>query len=81
MATVKVLGSGCSKCRVLEQLLLSLKATHNLTFDLVKITDIDEIISYETMMTPGLVIDDEFKSVGVVPKDSFLLQWLRKEPS
>ena len=46
-----------------------------------KITDIDEIISYETMMTPGLVIDDEFKSVGVVPKDLFLLQWLRKEPS
>ena len=38
MATVKILGSGCSKCKVLEQRLLSLKATHNLTFDLVKVT-------------------------------------------
>lgn len=79
MATVKILGSGCSKCKVLEQRLLSLKATHNLTFDLVKVTDIDEIISYGVMMTPGLVVSGELKSVGAVPKETLLLEWLREE--
>jgi len=76
MVTVKMLGSGCSKCKVLEQRLLELKAVHNLDFDLVKVTNIDEIISYGIMMTPGLVVNSTLKSVGTVPADSVLLDWL-----
>jgi hypothetical protein len=75
--TVKILGSGCSKCKVLEQRLLALKATHNLDSDLVKITGIDDIISYGIMMTPGLVINGTVKSVGTVPNDAVLLDWLQ----
>jgi small redox-active disulfide protein 2 len=78
MVSVKLLGAGCSKCQVLEQRLLGLKSTHNLNFDLVKITDLDEIISYGIMMTPGLVINGKLKSVGTVPKDAALLQWLQE---
>ena len=79
MKTVKVLGAGCSKCKVLEQRLLALKTGHGLQFDLIKITDVDEIISHGIMMTPGLVINGQLKSVGTVPKDSQLLQWLKEE--
>ena len=75
MKNVKV--AGCSKCKVLEQRLRALKTEHGLDFDLVKITDLNEIISYGIMMTPGLVINGEVKSVGTVPKDSLLLQWLK----
>jgi small redox-active disulfide protein 2 len=75
---VKLLGSGCSKCKALEQRLQALKSKHGLDFDLVKITDLNEIISYGIMMTPGLVINGEVKSVGTVPKDSELLQWLKE---
>jgi small redox-active disulfide protein 2 len=78
MTSVKVLGSGCSKCKALEQRLQALKTEHGLDFDLVKITDLNEIISYRIMMTPGLVINDVVKSVGTVPKDSQLLQWLKE---
>lgn len=78
MKNVKVLGSGCSKCKALEQRLLALKGEHGLDFELVKITNLDEIISYGIMMTPGLVINDVVKSVGAVPKDSQLLQWLKE---
>lgn len=78
MKNVKVLGSGCSKCKALEQRLQALKSEHGLEFDLVKITDLDEIISYGIMMTPGLVINGVVKSVGTVPKDSQLLQWLKE---
>jgi len=79
MKTVKVLGAGCSKCKVLEQRLLALKTGYGLDFDLIKITDLNEIISYGIMMTPGLVINGELKSVGTVPKDSQLLQWLKEQ--
>ena len=78
MKNVKVLGSGCSKCKVLEQRLQALKTEHGLDFDLVKITDLNEIISYGIMMTPGLVINGVVKSVGTVPKDSQLLQWIKE---
>lgn len=78
MKSVKILGSGCSKCKALEQRLLALKTEHGLDFDLVKITDLNEIISYGIMMTPGLVINGEVKSVGSVPKDSQLLQWIKE---
>ena len=78
MKSVKVLGSGCTKCKVLEQRLQALKTEHGLDFDLVKVTDLNEIISYGIMMTPGLVINGVVKSVGTVPKDSQLLQWIKE---
>jgi small redox-active disulfide protein 2 len=79
MTTVKVLGAGCTKCKVLHQRLLELKTENGLEFDLVKVTDIREIISYGIMATPGLLINGVVKSVGIVPKDSQLLQWLKEQ--
>lgn len=78
LKNIKVLGSGCSKCKALEQRLQSLKSEHGLDFELDKVTDLNEIISYGIMMTPGLVINGVVKSVGNVPKDSQLLQWLKE---
>ena len=78
MKTVKVLGAGCSKCKVLEQRLLALKRDHGLDFDLVRVTDLNEKLSYGIMMTPGLLINGKLRSVGTVPKDAQLLQWLRE---
>lgn len=46
-------------------------------FALAKVTDLDEMVSYGIMMTPGLVIDGEVRSVGTVPNDAQLLQWLK----
>lgn len=78
MITVKVLGAGCTKCKVLHQRLMELKTENGLDFDLVKVTDIREIISYGIMATPGLIINGVVKSVGTVPKDSQLMQWLKE---
>jgi small redox-active disulfide protein 2 len=79
MTSVKILGAGCSKCNILYQRLQDLKSDHDLDFELVKVTDIKEIISYGIMMTPGLVINGKVRSVGAVPKDSQLLEWLRDQ--
>jgi len=79
MTTVKVLGAGCTKCKLLHQRLLALKTDNGFDFDLVKVTDLKEIISYGIMATPGLIINGVVKSVGTVPEDAQLLQWLKEQ--
>jgi len=78
---VKILGSGCSKCKALEQKVRQLDEVHQLHLEIEKVTDLNEIISYRIMATPGLVINGKLRSVGTVPKDAQLLQWLREEDS
>ena len=75
---VQVLGVGCSKCKTLEEKVRQLVATHQLNVDVEKVTDFKEIMKYGIMSTPGLVINGVVKSVGTVPKDSQLLQWLKE---
>ena len=74
---IKVLGAGCSKCKLLTKRLEALQVTHNLSMEIEKVTQLDDIMSYGVMMTPGLVISGEVKSVGKVPSDSQLLEWIR----
>ena len=41
-----------------------------------KVTDINIMMDYGIMMTPGLVINEEVKSTGIIPKDDQMLEWL-----
>jgi small redox-active disulfide protein 2 len=74
---VQILGAGCSKCKALEQKVRQLNDTHKLNLEIEKVTDLQEIIKYGIMMTPGLVIDGVIKSSGSIPKDDQLLAWLK----
>ncbi len=74
---VEVLGVGCSKCKALEEKILSLATKHQLNIQIEKVTDLNEIMKYGIMMTPGLVIDGILKSYGTIPKDDELLSWLK----
>jgi len=64
---IKVLGSGCANCQKLED--LAKKAVDQLGIDaeIVKVTDIQDIMEYGVMSTPALVIDEELKVAGRVP--------------
>jgi small redox-active disulfide protein 2 len=64
---IKVLGSGCASCHKLEE--LAVKAVSDLGIDaeIVKVTDIADIMGYGVMSTPALVIDEELKIAGRVP--------------
>jgi small redox-active disulfide protein 2 len=68
---IKILGSGCSKCKKLEE--NAKQAISQLTGDysIEKVTDLNQIMNYGVMITPALVIDEEVKSVGKVlsPED------------
>ena len=76
---VKVLGTNCSKCKRLESKLRELVEKNNIDAEVTKVTEIDKMLSYGIMMTPGLVINEEVKSVGIVPKDDQLIKWLKGE--
>jgi len=74
---VQILGSGCAKCKTLEQRVRQLAAEHQLHVEVEKVTDLQEMIKYGIMMTPGLVVDGVVKSVGSIPKDNQLLEWMK----
>jgi small redox-active disulfide protein 2 len=74
---VKILGSGCSKCKALEQRVRQLDEAHQLHLEIEKVTDLKEIMQYGVLMTPGLVVEGVLRSYGNIPKDEQLLQWLK----
>jgi small redox-active disulfide protein 2 len=76
---VKILGSGCSKCKALEQRVRQLDTANQLHLEIEKVTDLKEIMQYGVLMTPGLVVDGVLKSYGNIPKDEQLLQWFKEE--
>lgn len=75
---VKVLGAGCTKCKTLEKRLLDLKEKYQLAIEIEKVTQLNDIMAYGVMMTPALVINDEIKSTGKIPRDEELLKWLKE---
>jgi small redox-active disulfide protein 2 len=74
---VLVLGSGCAKCKTLESRIRQLVEVNKLPVVVEKVTEIQEIMKYGIMMTPGLVIDGTLKSAGIIPKDEQLLEWMK----
>ncbi len=79
MTSVKILGVGCSKCRTLESIVRRLVSKHNLQAEVIKVEDIQEMMVYGIMMTPGLVINEKLKSSGIIPKEDQLLRWLKED--
>ena len=63
---IEILGTGCPKCKKLTQSVEEAVKELNVDAEILKITDINDIMSYDIMVTPGLVIDGEVKSSGKV---------------
>lgn len=78
MVSVKVLGTGCKKCQNLENKVRELVASNNIDAIVEKVTDIQEMVNYGIMMTPGLIINEKVKSFGIIPKDDQILNWLKE---
>lgn len=78
MVSVKVLGTGCKKCQNLENKVRELVASNNIEATVEKVTDIQEMVNYGIMMTPGLIINEKVKSFGIIPKDEQIINWLKE---
>lgn len=77
MLTVKILGSGCANCKKLEAVAREAATSANLQADFVKVTDVKQIISYDLLSTPGLVINEKLVSSGRIPTVAEVQGWLR----
>jgi len=77
MLEIKVLGSGCARCKELERMCYDVEAANNITADIQKVTELKDIMSYGIMQTPGLVINGVVKLSGKLPTSSTLLQWMK----
>lgn len=75
---VKILGTGCTKCKKLEQLTKDTVAEMGIEANVVKEEDIYKIMQYGVMRTPGLVIDEKVVLSGRLPKSSELKELLSK---
>lgn len=75
--TVKILGTGCAKCKKLEEMVKNVMKENNISGDVEKVTQIEEIMKFGIMMTPGLVIDGKVVSSGNLPKEEQILSWLK----
>lgn len=73
---VKVLGTGCSKCKRLYAEAEKAVASSGIAADLEKVEKIDEIMKYGVMMTPALVIDGEVKASGRIVPANEIVSWL-----
>lgn len=66
MKKIQILGPGCARCLKLAANAEEAAKQAGIEFELEKITDPEKIASIGVMMTPGLVIDGEVKTVGKV---------------
>lgn len=64
---IKVLGTGCPKCKKLYAETEQALAASGVTAEIEKVEAIDDILAYGVMMTPALVIDDKVVVSGRVP--------------
>ena len=76
---IQILGTGCSKCKKLEKNVKKAISDNNLDCEVVKVTDLNEIMEYGVMMTPGLAIDKEVKSVGKVLNPDQIKDLIQKQ--
>lgn len=63
---IKILGSGCKNCAVLESHVKEALGELDLCAEVEKVTDIIEITKYNVMKTPALVIDEKVVSFGKI---------------
>jgi len=76
MKKIQVLGTGCPKCNQLAERATSVAMELGIEYELVKVTDINEIMKFGVMLTPGIAVDGEVKASGKVPSVEDIRSWL-----
>jgi small redox-active disulfide protein 2 len=73
---IEILGTGCPKCKKLTEITKETVSELGIDVEIVKVDKIDEIMKYDVMMTPALVIDKEIKSAGRIPSKDEITKWI-----
>lgn len=76
MLEIKVLGPGCPNCAKVEAVAKKAVANLGVEAQFEKITDFTEIMNYNVLSTPGLVINGKLVATGRIPSDAEVTSWL-----
>jgi len=74
---IEILGSGCQKCKQLEANARKAVEEAKKKAEIVKVTDINEIINYGVMSTPAIIIDGKLKAYGRIPEVKEIKNWIQ----
>lgn len=74
---IQILGTGCPKCHTLAANAEAAAQAAGIDYELVKVTDINEIMAFGVMMTPALAVDGVVKCVGKVPSPAEISDMLK----
>jgi len=74
--TVKILGSGCANCRKLEAVAKEAAADAGVQAEFVKVTNMADIMAYDILSTPALVINEKVVCSGRIPTRAEVSAWL-----
>jgi small redox-active disulfide protein 2 len=77
MSRIQILGTGCAKCRQLTANVEAALEQLGVEATIEKVTDIRDIMTFQILMTPGLVVDGQVKAAGRVPPVEEIAQMLR----
>lgn len=66
---IEVLGTGCSKCKKTKEIIEKVLKQSGIEAEVVKVEDIEKIMSYGVMVTPAVVIDGDVKLAGKIPDE------------
>ncbi len=75
--TIKILGTGCPKCKQTTSVVEEVIRENRIEATIEKVEDIMEIMKYDVMSTPALVIDEEITIKGRVPTKAEVLELLK----
>jgi small redox-active disulfide protein 2 len=78
MTEIKVLGPGCPKCKTTYSNVLEALKQTNIEANVVKVEDIEEMMKYNVLTTPVLMIDEQIKIKGRVAQVNEIIELLKK---
>lgn len=67
MKTIKILGTGCAKCKQTEAIIKEVIAKEGIEANVIKVEDIQDIMAYNILSSPAVVVDEVVKIKGKVP--------------
>ena len=76
MLTIKVLGSGCANCKKVESITKQAVAKLGVDAAIEKVTDYAQIMQYNVLATPGLVVNEQLVAAGRIPSEAEVTTWI-----
>jgi small redox-active disulfide protein 2 len=67
MKKIQILGTGCAKCQKLAENTKQAADNLGVEYEMEKVTDLNQIMGFGVMTTPGLVVDGKVLVAGKVP--------------